>query len=244
MLEHINAPIQLLPLEARAITFTSRDRVLLDAVSFTITTPAPTIIMGANGAGKSLLLRILHGLIRPTSGQVLWACGTIKASSPSQTALVFQRPVLLRRSALDNIAFVLSNLPRHERSGTAAQILERAGLTYLAATPARHLSGGEQQRLALARALALNPQVLFLDEPTASLDPAATLAIEHMMASAATNGTKLVLVTHNRGQAKRLGGEIIFLDKGHVTEQTPATAFFNSPTSPAARAYLDGELWV
>jgi tungstate transport system ATP-binding protein len=244
MREPATPPTQLLPLEARAITFTSRNRTLLDAVSFTITSQTPTIIMGANGAGKSLLLRILHGLIQPSGGQVLWANGTITATSPRQTALVFQRPVLLRRSALDNIAFVLTDLPRDQRTTAAAAILENAGLTYLAATPARHLSGGEQQRLALARALALNPQVLFLDEPTASLDPAATLAIGHMMASAAAIGTKLILVTHNRGQAKRLGGEIIFLDKGHVTEQTAATAFFANPTSPAARAYLDGELWV
>jgi tungstate transport system ATP-binding protein len=238
------APPPLLPLEARAITFISRDRTLLDSVTFTIKAGEPTIIMGANGAGKSLLLRILHGLIIPTRGQVVWGHGDTQATVLTRTALVFQRPVMLRRSALANIEFVLKAYPNRDRSAIATSLLEAAGLTYLATTPARQLSGGEQQRLAMTRALALEPKVLFLDEPTASLDPASSAAIEHMIERASTNGTKIVLVTHNRGQARRLAGDIIFIDKGHVTEHTPSAQFFASPSSPAAKAYLDGELWV
>jgi tungstate transport system ATP-binding protein len=239
-----DAPSVVLPLQARAVGFASHGRTLLEAVSFTIESGPPTIIMGANGAGKSLLLRILHGLIAPTAGEVVWGNGRTTARDHKATALVFQRPVLLRRSALANITYVLTELPRADRNGAANAILEQAGLSYLATTPARLLSGGEQQRLAMARALALNPQILFLDEPTASLDPASTASLEHMIAAAARRGIKIVLVTHNRGQARRLAGDIIFIDKGRITEQTSSATFFATPSSPAARAYLDGELWA
>lgn len=240
------APITagLLPLKARAISVVRGGKVLLDDVSLTITAGPPTVIMGANGAGKSLLLRVLHGLVAPTSGEVIWGAGVGADIAGRRSALVFQRPTLLRRSALANVEFVLSHRPRAARRHTARDILDRAGLSHLAATPARQLSGGEQQRLAMARALSSSPEVLFLDEPSASLDPLSSAAVEGMITAAASGGTKVILVTHDRAQARRVAGDVIFLSNGRIAEATAASAFFDAPASPAARAYLKGELWT
>ena len=232
----------LLPLEARAIGVVRQGKALLADVSLAILSGPPTVIMGANGAGKSLLLRVLHGLIVPTTGTVIWGAGLDADVAGRRSALVFQRPILLRRSALANIEFVLSHRPRAARRQTAQEILDQAGLGHLAATPARSLSGGEQQRLAMARALASYPEVLFLDEPAASLDPASTAAVERMIATAANGGTKVILVTHHIAQARRVAGEIVFLAGGRVAEVANASAFFAAPRSAAARAYLLGEL--
>jgi tungstate transport system ATP-binding protein len=234
----------LLPLQARAIGVVRQGRDLLSGISLTIEAGPPTIIMGANGAGKSLLLRVLHGLIQPTTGSVVWGAGLDADVAGRRSALVFQRPTLLRRTALANIEFVLSHRPRAASRHSAQDILEQAGLGHRAATPARQLSGGEQQRLAMARALASYPEVLFLDEPAASLDPASTAAVERMIKAAADSGTKVILVTHDIAQARRLAGEVVFLADGRLTEVTPAAAFFPSPSSAAARAYLAGDLPV
>ena len=238
------APITagLLPLQARNICVTRGGKALLADIAFTINAGAPTVIMGANGAGKSLLLRVLHGLVAPTSGAVVWGDNISADVAGRRSALVFQRPTLLRRSALANIEFVLAHRPRAARLHSAQETLDQAGLGHLATTPARQLSGGEQQRLALARALASSPQVLFLDEPTASLDPASTLAVERMITAAIASGTKVILVTHDLGQARRLAGEVIFLAAGRISEAAPASGFFAGPSSREARAYLAGEL--
>ena len=240
------APIKagLLPLEARAIGVVRHGKALLADVSLTIQSGPPAVIMGANGAGKSLLLRVLHGLVAPTTGTVIWGADLDADVAGRRSALVFQRPTLLRRSALANIEFVLSHRPRAARRQTAQEILDQAGLGHLAATPARRLSGGEQQRLAMARALASYPEVLFLDEPAASLDPASTAAVERMIATAAAGGTKVILVTHDIAQARRVAGEIVFLAGGRVAEATNAAAFFQRPRSAAARAYLAGDLAI
>lgn len=192
-----------------------------------------TAIMGPNGAGKSLLLRLLHGLIRPTSGSI---------DSPGRQAMVFQRPVMLRRSVEANLLFALRRTSRAPTARLCRDILTEIGLADRARQPARALSGGEQQRLALARALALEPETLFLDEPTASLDPAATLAIEKMVLRAAGNGTKIIFVTHDLGQSRRLASDVVFLHKGHLCEHSPAATFFDQPRSDQARAYLTGQL--
>ncbi len=234
----------LLPLEARRICVVRAGKALLDDVSFVVGAGGPTVIMGANGAGKSLLMRVLHGLVQPTSGSVIWGAGLDADVAGRRSALVFQRPTLLRRSVRANIEFVLSHHPGAARRQTAQVVLEQAGLAELAASPARTLSGGEQQRLAMARALASFPEVLFLDEPTASLDPASTLAVERMIATAVEGGTKVVLVTHDIGQSRRLASEVVFMANGRVSEASMAAAFFAGPTSAAGRAYLDGELWV
>ena len=234
----------LLPLAARRICVVRAGKALLDDVSFVVGAGGPTVIMGANGAGKSLLMRVLHGLVQPTSGSVIWGAGLDADVAGRRSALVFQRPTLLRRSVRANIEFVLSHHPRAARRQTAQVVLEQAGLAELAASPARTLSGGEQQRLAMARALASFPEVLFLDEPTASLDPASTLAVERMIATAVEGGTKVVLVTHDIGQSRRLASEVVFMANGRVSEAGVAAAFFAGPTSAAGRAYLDGELFL
>jgi tungstate transport system ATP-binding protein len=158
--------------------------------------------------------------------------------------MVFQRPVLLRRSALANITHALgvARAPRSERETRARGALRNVGLEALADSPARVLSGGEQQRVALARVWALNPEVLFLDEPTANLDPGATHEIERVIGAMHDAGTKIVMVTHNPGQAKRLGDEILFLHQGRVLERAPAGRFFKQPASKEATQFLDGEL--
>ncbi len=205
-----------------------------------------TMIMGANGAGKSLLLRLLHGLVQPSAGQVLWQGRGLDKRARRDQAMVFQRPVRLRRSVRANLRFALGvgGVRGTERTRREREALEIARLDRLAARPARVLSGGEQQRLALARALACAPKVLFLDEPTASLDPASTRDIEALISEAHGRGVTIVFVTHDAGQARRMGDDIVFLHEGRVAEMGPATGVLDSPQSPAARAWLEGRLYT
>jgi tungstate transport system ATP-binding protein len=236
----------LLPLEAHGLAFEAGGRRLIAGIDLRLRPGMRTVVMGPNGSGKSLLLRLLHGLLAPSAGVVLWNGRPADDAMRRRQAMVFQRPVLLRRSALGNLQHALRarGLPRHERQRRAAQALEQAQLTSIAHTPARLLSGGEQQRLALARALALAPEVLFLDEPTANLDPASTLAIERLIQGAHDRGTKIVLVTHDAGQARRLADEIVFLCDGRIEDQAPADAFFDAPGTSRARAFLDGRIVI
>lgn len=221
------------------VTFSHEGKVLLGPCSFTLKGTGPTLVMGPNGAGKSLLLRLSHGLLLPTQGQITWS-GELR---PRQ-AMVFQQPVLLRRSAIANLihALAVNNVPRRERVKLAHDALERFGLTACCSTPARVLSGGEQQRLTLARAWVLSPQVLFLDEPTSALDPAAIKAVEVAVHEFHQRGTRIVMTTHDLHQAKRLAGDILFLSGGKVREHTPADTFFDKPVSREAQAFTAGEL--
>ena len=233
--------LPLLPLETRKLVLDRDGKRLIDGIDLTLTSGALTVLMGPNGAGKSLLLRLLHGLIAPTSGEIRWAGEPMSSALRLRQGMVFQRPVLLRRSVAANLDFALGL-----RGATARerrdQLLERVGLLDRARQPARLLSGGEQQRLALIRALALDPDVLFLDEPTASLDPASVLMIEQVVRAAYQNGTKIIFVTHDLGQARRLADEVVFLHRGQLLEQAPAGQFFAAPRSEFARAYLEGRL--
>lgn len=222
-------------LELRGLTYRAQGQPLIDALDLTLGRDGVTVIMGPNGAGKSLLLRLIHGLMPPTEGEILWEGAPPAPDVRRRQALVFQRPVLLRRSVTANVAFVSADPDR---------FLNRVGLLDKARRPARKLSGGEQQRLALARALATEPDVLMLDEPTASLDPAATQAIETIVAEEAAQGTRVLFVTHDVGQARRLASDVVFLAQGRVVEQAPALTFFNAPKSAEARAFLAGELVV
>ncbi|MDX6749411.1 ATP-binding cassette domain-containing protein [Geminicoccaceae bacterium 1502E] len=233
----------LLPLRVESLTFEAGGARLLDGVSLTLGQGMRTVVMGPNGAGKSLLLRLCHGLLRPTRGRVRWALDDGEAVRRRQ-AFVFQRPVLLRRSTLANVTFALAHagVTLRGRRDRAMEALERVGLGHLAGRPARLLSGGEQQRVALARAWAIRPDVLFLDEATASLDPSATRTIEGIVQAMHEAGVKIVLTTHDLGQARRLGDEIVFLHKGRLVEHQPAAAFFERPRSEQARAFLDGRL--
>lgn len=232
----------LFPLVAEGLVFTDGERALIDGLSLRLDATRRTVVLGPNGAGKSLLLRLLHGLLAPSAGTITWAGRPLDRAIQARQALVFQRPTLLRRSALANLVFVLDHLPRHAREARARELLAAARLEHIAATPARLLSGGEQQRLALARALAREPDVLLLDEPSASLDPAATALIEQMILEAADDGTKIVLVTHDLGQARRLADEIVFMHRGRVFETAPASDFFDRPGTAAARSYVAGRL--
>jgi tungstate transport system ATP-binding protein len=233
--------IRMLPGEARGLVYRVGDTRLIDGIDVAISDGTLTVVMGPNGAGKSLLLRLLHGLLTPTAGQVLWGGQRLSDDLRKRQSMVFQRPVLLRRSVEANIRFVLK-LRGETAHAKTADILREAGLLTQADQPARLLSCGEQQRLSLARALALDPQVLFLDEPTASLDPASTVAIEGIVKAAHRRGTKIVFVTHDLGQARRLADDVVFLDGGRLAEHTPASRFFEKPVSEAARDYLAGRL--
>ena len=213
---------------------------ILHDISLTLAAGPPAIVLGPNGAGKSVLLRLCHGLLVPTMGSIR---ASNRLASTERTAMVFQRPVMLRRSALANVAYPL-DLPRVAAKRKASALLERVGLPHLAARPARRLSGGEQQRVALARAWALDPEILFLDEPTASLDPAATRAVEEIVREIAATGVKIVMATHDLGQARRLAGEVVFLHAGRLVEHAPAAQFFERPQSNAAARFLRGELLV
>ncbi|MDF1606834.1 ATP-binding cassette domain-containing protein [Hoeflea sp. YIM 152468] len=229
--------VEQLALEAAGKPLVNIDKLTLDPHSV-------TIIMGPNGAGKSLLLRLIHGLIAPTRGWISWgevACGE---ATRSTQAMVFQKPVLLRRSAAANLDFVL-----RRRAGTKVgrrarrdELLARVGLSDRADQPARLLSGGEQQRLALARALATRPKVLLLDEPTASLDPASVQMIEQIVLATSAEATKIIFVTHDVGQARRLADDVAFLHHGQLVEHRPAAEFFANPSSDAADGYLSGRI--
>lgn len=229
----------LLPLQTTALSLEYNGVRYVDAIDLTLQPDKLTVVMGPNGAGKSLLLRLLHGLISPTAGQVKWNGLLMDDASRKRQAMVFQRPILLRRSVAANIDFVLKLNGNRDRRD---EVLNNVGLLDFARQPARSLSVGEQQRLALARALATEPEALFLDEPTASLDPASVLAIEQIVMRAHQNGTRIIFVTHDIGQAKRLADEVVFLHRGQLAEHTPAEHFFSAPTSPAAEAYLDGRI--
>ena len=232
---------ELLPLETRALVYEIDGKRLIDGIDLQISAGPITVVMGPNGAGKSILLRLLHGLKTPTSGQVLWAGQMPNERLRQRQAMVFQRPVLLRRSVAANLNFVL-RLRKAQGEHRCHELLLKVGLERQAHQNARDLSGGEQQRLALARALALSPEVLWLDEPTASLDPASTAGIEAIVRAAHRDGTKIVFVTHDIGQARRLADEVIFLHHGRVVEQSPAAIFFDRPISRAARDYLTGHI--
>ena len=239
----MHGPRSLLPLRLDSVVFTAGSRRIIDGVSLTVEAGTRTLIVGPNGAGKSVLLRLCHGLLAPTSGTIAWHQPEVPGEARRQ-AMVFQRPVLLRRSALANVehALAIARLPTSERESRAREALGKVGLERLAAHPARVLSGGEQQRVALARAWALRPEVLFLDEPTANLDPGATHSIERVIAAMHAAGTKIVMVTHNLGQARRLADEIVFLQEGRVLERAPADKFFKRPASREAARFLEGEL--
>ncbi len=228
-------------LSVRNLSVERNGKRLIDNISLTLDSPGLTLIMGPNGAGKSLLLRVIHGLVPATSGLVLWDDRPPDNAVARNQSLVFQKPVLLRRSVAANLDFVLK-ARGIAAPGRREALLERVDLADKADQPARSLSGGEQQRLALARALATDPTVLLMDEPTASLDPASTHLIEAIALDAVQRGTKVIFVTHGTRQARRLAGDVVFLERGKLAEHTPAETFFKSPTSTAARAYFAGRL--
>lgn len=233
----------MLPLILEDVSFVAGGRAIIERVSCEFAPGPRTLILGPNGSGKSVLMRLCHGLLKPTSGRIVWR-GTPDDRRPRAQAMVFQRPVMLRRSALGNVTYglALAGVPRAERERRARTALDSVGLSSLAYRPARVLSGGEQQKLALARAWALEPEVLFLDEPTANLDPGATREVERIVEQIHGSGTKIVMTTHNLGQARRLADEILFMSGGRLADHAPVERFFAEPSTPEAAAFIKGEL--
>jgi tungstate transport system ATP-binding protein len=240
----MHGPISELPVTFEEVTIVAGDVTLIDSVNLLFLPGLPTVLIGPNGAGKTTLLRAAMGLIPATRGRITW--GGRDAGPPDRRAIMFQRPVMLRRSAAGNIIYALAaaNAPRETQQDRANDLLKLVGLQKYADRPARLLSGGEQQKLALARALARAPAVLFLDEPTASLDPYATKTMEDVVHAITRLGVKVVMSTHDLGHAKRMAGEIVLLHRGRLIESGPAAAFFESPRTPEARKFIGGELLV
>lgn len=229
-------------IQIRGLRFEARDNTLIDIPSLELSGSGITVIMGPNGAGKSLLLRLMHGLLQPIDGDIRCFGQPLGPKVIRQQALVFQTPVLLRRTAEANLRFVLKT--RGHSLDRASELLAAVGLDGKGKTPARRLSGGERQRLAIALALATEPKLLFLDEPTASLDPASVQAIEAIVSNAASRGVRIVFVTHDAGQARRLADDVVFVANGRVVEHTSAARFFDTPETKAAQGYLAGRLLI
>jgi len=233
----------MLPLVVNRARYVVGGKAIIEDVSFTIHDAGLTVLLGPNGAGKSTLLKLCHGLLLPSSGSIRWGEADV-AEVQQQQAMVFQRPVLLRRSAAENVDHVLKvrGASSAQRARVIEESLEWAGLAEIADIPARKLSGGEQQSLTIARAWALNPEVLLLDEPTANLDPGATRRVEDLIRSFAGAGKKVIMATHNIAQAQRLADEVLFLNHGRLLEHAPADRFMSGPSDPLAARFIAGEL--
>ncbi|MGZ5826919.1 MAG: ATP-binding cassette domain-containing protein [Xanthobacteraceae bacterium] len=240
----MRAPLSELPIVFDDVSVTSGAVTILDHIWLSFSAGGPTVLIGPNGSGKTTLLRTAMGLIAPSRGRITW--GGQEIVLEPRRAIVFQRPTMLRRSAAGNIRYALraAGVARSEHAARVEELLALVGLKDLGTRPARRLSGGEQQRLALARALASEPAVLFLDEPTASLDPAATKAVEDVVRAVAARGIKVVMATHDLGEARRLAGDIVLMHRGRIIESGEATGFFNSPRTDEARTFLAGDLLV
>jgi len=233
-----------LPIMLVDVTVAAGAVTVLDHFTLTLGTGAPTVLIGPNGAGKTTLLRLAMGLVPISRGLITW--NGRESLPPTRRAILFQRPAMLRRSTAGNVRYALAaaHVPRAQRAVRTDALLAEFGLKGLERRPARRLSGGEQQRLALARALARDPDVLFLDEPTASLDPAATKGIEDTVRAITARGVKVVMSTHDLGQARRIAGDIAFLHRGRLIEAAPSADFFSAPRSEEARRFIAGELLV
>jgi tungstate transport system ATP-binding protein len=231
----MSAPSEELPIVFDGVTVAAGPVTILDNIALTLLPGPPTVLIGPNGSGKSTLLRVAMGLLAPSRGRITW--GGLEHVPPLRRAIVFQRPAMLRRSAAANIRFALraAGIPRAEHARRIGELLELVGLGPLADRAARRLSGGEQQRLALAR---------FLDEPTASLDPTATKAVEDIIRAVSERNIKVVMATHDLGEARRLAGDIVMLHRGRIVETAAAAAFFDAPQTAEAKTFLAGELLV
>jgi tungstate transport system ATP-binding protein len=229
-----------LPIRFESVSVSIQGVPILERITLLIDAGPPTVLIGPNGSGKTTLLRTAMGLVGPTQGRITW--GGAEESPPARRAIVFQRPAMLRRSVDGNLTYALSVARIPRRAERIKELLSMVGLDGLDRRPARRLSGGEQQRLALARALARDPAILLLDEPTASLDPASTKAIEEIISAVATSGIKVIMSTHDLGEARRVAGDIVLLHRGRVIECASATEFLNAPRTNEAKAFLAGEL--
>jgi tungstate transport system ATP-binding protein len=213
---------------------------LLGPVSFNLVGSACTIILGPNGAGKTSLLRLLHGLDKPTTGSITWE----PVAKIEEQSFVFQSPVILKRNVIENVYYplLLKGTPKKEAITKAEYWLEKISLTYKAYEPAISLSGGEKQRMVIARSLIGDPKLIFLDEPTVNLDGKSKSQIENLLKQVINNGTKIIMATHDLGQAKRLGNDILFLHHGKVLEVSSVDSFFKNPKTKDGLTFLRGEI--
>lgn len=234
----------LLPLEVANAEVRRQGRRLIGPINLTIEGTGISIILGPNGSGKTTLLRLLHGLERPRGGAITW--NAPEAEAQAAQSFVFQTPILMRRTVLDCVAYplILRGMPRPAAREVAENAIREAGLSQVKDLLAPSISGGEKQKLALARALITKPAVLFLDEPCANLDGRATRDIEASLKDVVASGVRVLMSTHDLGQARRLADDILFLVGGRLIEQANAEAFFGSPQTNEAQAFLDGRIIV
>ena len=228
----------LFPLILRDIRVRRRGKSILGPISLAIENGGPLVVIGPNGSGKTTLLRVMHGLERFSEGSLEWA-----EHDPAKHSYVFQHPTVLRRSVVQNLAYPLHlmGVPKAVISQTCSAWLTKINMVDFGDTPATQLSGGERQKLAIARALIRQPDLLFLDEPTANLDGHTTREIEDLLAQASATGTRIVMATHDMGQARRLAAHVIFMKGGKIHEQGSSEALGNPQTSDLA-AFLKGDI--
>lgn len=232
----------ILPLKIENACVEKRGKHIIGPINFEVSNKGFSIIMGPNGSGKTTLLRLLHGLENPRGGTLTWNEATETAQL--HQSFVFQTPIMLRRTAIENITYPLSlrNIPKDKALDIAQEWISKINLEKSAHVNARFLSGGEKQKLAIARALATKPQLLFLDEPTANLDGSATREIEDLLQDTNKAGTRIIMTTHNIGQGKRLAEDVMFLYRGNIVETSAADLFFTKPQTKEAKAFLDGDI--
>ncbi|MGH1412542.1 MAG: ATP-binding cassette domain-containing protein [Pelagimonas sp.] len=232
----------LFPLSVKDASTSRRGKTLVGPVDLELDGTGTCVVVGPNGAGKTTLLRLLHGAARLNSGSITWACPTEEARH--EQVFVFQRPVMLRRSVEENLIYPLRmrGMPKAEARDQAQAWAERVGLQDMLPRSAPVLSGGEQQKLALARALIVKPKLVFLDEPCASLDGRAMREIEDVLQEVRGSGTRLIMSTHDMGQARRLADSVVFMFKGRVHEHSASQRFFTAPETSQAMAFLRGDI--
>jgi tungstate transport system ATP-binding protein len=230
------------PMTACDLSVKVRQKHIIGPINLTISEGGITVLMGPNGAGKTTLLKALHGIIRLANGQVTFA--TAAKTAQEQQSFVFQSPIMLRRSVLENLVYPLMINGQDEQSAmeTARTWATKIGLSAQMDRPAPFLSGGEKQKIALARALITSPKLLFLDEPTASLDGAATIEIEALLNEAQSTGTTIIMSTHNIGQARRMANSVLFMKDGQIDAHSTANAFFDTPPTEAAQKFIAGDI--
>ena len=242
-MDKLSPKIDILPMSVEGLTFSAGGKDILYQINFRLNAEGKTFIVGPNGAGKSVLLKVCHGLLTPQSGKVVWS--SCAENNPDyKQGMLFQRPMLLRRSTRANIEYALAvrGISGAKRRHRVDAVLEQTGLASLADQNARVLSLGEQQRLALARVWALEPRILFLDDPTAHLDPSSTRMVEEVISGIFDSGTKIVMTSHDMGQVKRLADEVLFLYRGQLLEKTSVKNFFSKPKSTEGQLFVTGDL--
>jgi len=232
------------PIIASNLSVTVRQKRIIGPIDLTINEGGTTVLMGPNGAGKTTLLKALHGIIRLASGQVSFA-DPVDLVQPRQS-FVFQSPIMLRRSVLENLAYplLINGQDKQSAMEKARTWASKIGLSTHMDRPAPFLSGGEKQKIALARALITSPKLLFLDEPTASLDGAATVEIEALLSEAQSTGTTIIMSTHNIGQARRMANSVLFIKDGQINAHSTADTFFETPPTQAAQKFIAGDIVV